>query len=59
MVATAANQALVNLNLNVIIEGAESYLSGTGYKVVEQSVAPGQKVAAGSVITLKFAKSGS
>ena len=59
MVATAANQALVNLNLNVIIEGAESYLSGTGYKVVEQSVAPGQKVAAGSVITLKFAKGGS
>ena len=59
MVAATANQALINLNLNVRIEGADSYLSGTGYKVVAQSVAPGEKVAAGTVITLTFAKSGS
>ena len=59
MVAATANQALVNLNLNVKIEGADSYLSGTGYKVVAQSVAPGQKVAPGTVITLTFKKSGS
>lgn len=59
MVAATANQALINLNLNVRIEGADSYLSGTGYKVVAQSVAPGEKVAAGTVITLTFAKSSS
>ena len=59
MVATTANQALVNLNLNIRIEGADSYLSGTGYKVIAQSVAPGEKVAAGTVITVTFAKSGS
>jgi beta-lactam-binding protein with PASTA domain len=43
----------------VRIEGADSYLSGTGYKVVSQSVAPGQKVAPGTVVTLTFKKSGS
>ena len=59
MVASTANQALINLNLNVRIEGADSYLSGTGYKVVGQSVAPGEKVAPGTVITLTFKKSGS
>ena len=59
MVAATANQALINLNLNVRIEGADSYLSGTGYKVVSQSVAPGQKVAPGTVVTLTFKKSGS
>ena len=59
MVATTANQALINLGLNIRIEGADSYLSGTGYKVVAQSVAPGEKVAAGTVITVTFAKRGS
>lgn len=59
MVAATANQALVNLGLNIRIEGADSYLSGTGYKVVEQSVAPGTKVAMGTVITVRFAKSDS
>ena len=59
MVATTANQALINLGLNIRIEGADSYLSGTGYKVVAQSVAPGEKVAAGTVITVTFAKGGS
>lgn len=56
MVATTANQALINLGLNIRIEGADSYLSGTGYTVVAQSVAPGEKVAAGTVITVTFSK---
>ena len=56
MVAATANQTLINLNLNVKIEGADSYLSGTGYTVVAQSVAAGEKVAAGTVITLTFEK---
>ena len=59
MVAATANQALINLNLNVRIEGADSYLSGTGYKVVAQSGAPGEKVAPGTVFTITFKKSGS
>jgi stage V sporulation protein D (sporulation-specific penicillin-binding protein) len=59
MVAATANQALINLNLNVRIEGADSYLSGTGYKVISQSVKAGEKVAPGTVITLTFKKSGS
>ena len=56
MVAATANQALVNLGLNIRIEGSESYLSGTGYKVVAQSVEPGTKVAQGTVITVTFEK---
>lgn len=56
MVAATANQVLVNLGLNIKIEGSESYLSGTGYKVVAQSVEPGTKVEAGTVITVTFAK---
>ena len=56
MVAAKANQILVNLDLNIALEGNESYLSGTGYKVIAQSVAPGDKVAPGTVITVTFAK---
>ena len=59
MIAITANQTLINLNLNIKIEGADSYLSGTGYKVVAQSVAPGQKGAPGTVITITFKKNGS
>ena len=58
MVAATANQALVNLGLNIKIEGSESYLSGTGYRVIAQSVEPGTKVEAGTVITVIFAKKG-
>ena len=58
MVATTANQILVNLDLNIRLEGNASYLSGTGYKVVAQSVAPGEKVAPGTVITVTFEKKG-
>ena len=56
MVAATANQALVNLDLNIKIEGSASYLSGTGYRVVSQSVPAGTKVAKGTVITVTFAK---
>ena len=59
MVALTANQTLVNLDLNIKIEGSASYLSGTGYRVVAQSVAPGEKVSKGTVITVTFAKKGS
>lgn len=52
--ATNANQVLVNLGLNVKIEGTNNYLSGTEAKVFAQSVAPGTKVAAGTVVTLTF-----
>ncbi len=57
MIAMTANQTLVNHNLNIKIEGSASYLSGTRYKVVSQSVAAGSKVKPGTVITVTFAKS--
>ncbi len=56
MVPSTANQMLVNLDLNIKLEGSASYLSGTGYKAVEQSIAPGEKVAKGTVITVIFKK---
>jgi stage V sporulation protein D (sporulation-specific penicillin-binding protein) len=59
MIALTANQTLVNLDLNIKIEGSLSYLSGTGYRVVSQSVAPNTKVAKGTVITVTFEKKGS
>lgn len=59
MIALTANQTLVNLDLNIKIEGSASYLSGTGYRVVSQSVAPKTKVPKGTVITVTFAKNGS
>ena len=59
MVPATANQVLINLDLNIKIEGSASYLSGSGYTVVSQSVAPGTKVAKGTVITVTFAKKGS
>ena len=59
MVALTANQTLVNLDLNIKIEGSASYLSGTGYRVVSQSVAPNTKVPKGTVITVNFEKKGS
>ncbi len=57
MIATTANQTLINLSLNIRIEGSDSYLSGTGYKVIAQSVEPGTKVKPGTVITVTFGKS--
>lgn len=53
--AVLANASLVNLGLNVKIEGTPHYLSGSKeVVVVEQSVAPGTKVARGTVVTLTF-----
>lgn len=52
--AVAANQTLINLGLNIKIEGTKNYLSGTGAVVVSQSVSPGTKVAAGTVVTVTF-----
>ena len=52
--AAAANQALINLNLNVKIEGTTHYLSGAGTVVYSQSVPAGTMVAPGTVITLNF-----
>ena len=59
MVPATANQVLINKDLNIRLEGSASYLSGSGYTVVSQSVAPGTKVAKGTVITVTFAKKGS
>jgi stage V sporulation protein D (sporulation-specific penicillin-binding protein) len=52
--AAAANQALVNLGLNVKIEGTTHYLSSASTVVYSQSIAAGTKVAPGTVVTLNF-----
>ncbi len=57
--AVFANQSLVNLGLNIKIEGTPHYLSG-GEKVVvvEQSIPAGTKVARGTVVTVTFRYTG-
>ena len=52
--AFAANQILVNANLNIRIEGTDNYMSGSGAIVIEQSIAPGTKVSPGTVVTVTF-----
>lgn len=53
--AVFANQSLINLGLNIKIEGTPHYLSGgESIKVVEQSIAAGTKVAKGTVVTVTF-----
>ena len=54
--SVAANQMLVNLGLNVKIEGANNpYVSETNVPVVvSQSIEAGTKVAAGTVVTVEF-----
>ena len=54
MTAAAANGTLVNLGLNIKIEGTNNYLSGTGARVYSQSVPAGTKVAKGTVVTVTF-----
>ena len=54
MTASAANQTLINLGLNVKIEGTNNYLSGTGARVYAQSIPTGTKVARGTVVTVTF-----
>ena len=53
-IAASANATLINLGLNVKIEGTPQYLYGTEVEVYSQSVEPGTKVSKGSVITLYF-----
>ena len=51
----AANALLVNLGLNVKIEGAQKPTVGDSVAtVVSQSVAPGTTVAPGTVIAVEF-----
>ena len=53
--AALANQMLVNLGLNVKIEGTPHYLSGNDeIVVVAQSHEKGTKVAKGTVVTITF-----
>ena len=55
MTAALANQTLINLGLNVKIEGTPHYLTGNEeIVVVEQSHPKGTKVAKGTVITIIF-----
>ena len=54
MSAQKANAMIINLGLNIKIEGTKNYLTGSGAVVYSQSVAPGTKVAKGEVIILNF-----
>ena len=54
MTAQQANGLIINLGLNIKIEGTKNYLTGSGATVYSQSVASGTKVARGQVITLTF-----
>ncbi len=49
-----ANAILIGLGLNIKIEGSKNHLTGTSARVIEQSIAPGTKVAKGEVIILTF-----
>ena len=53
-IAASANATLINLGLNVKIEGTPQYLFGTDVEVYSQSIEPGTKVSKGTVITLYF-----
>lgn len=52
--AEAANRLIMNENLNIRINGAANYTSGSGATVISQSPAAGTLVPAGTVITLEF-----
>lgn len=52
--AVAANELLANRNLNIRIEGTNNYMSGSGAVAIAQSPAAGEKVEAGTVITVTF-----
>lgn len=55
MTAAHANQTLINLGLNVKIEGTPHYLTGNEeIVVVEQSIPKGTKVAKGTAVTITF-----
>lgn len=52
--AVAANQILINLKLNICIEGTDNYMSGGGATVVSQSIPAGTYVSPGTVVTVTF-----
>ena len=49
-----ANQTLLNHGLNIKIEGAENYESGSSVLTVEQSIPEGTPVPRGTVVTVTF-----
>ncbi len=51
--AQAANQMLINAGLNIRIEGTKNY-TGSGVKVISQSLPKGTVVAKGTVITIEI-----
>lgn len=54
--AKAAHDMLKQLGLNIRIEGTKNYLSGTGPKIVSQSIPAGDEVPVGTVVevTLRY-----
>ncbi len=54
MTAAAANQTLINAGLNIRIKGTKNYLSGTGPRVIAQSVEAGSEVPRGTVVEVTF-----
>ncbi|MBQ8311044.1 MAG: PASTA domain-containing protein [Clostridia bacterium] len=54
MTAVAANQVLIDAGLNIRIEGTKNYLSGTGPKVISQSIAKDTEVPRGTVVEVTF-----
>ena len=54
MPAATARQQLLSLGLNVNIDGATNYDSGTGAVVYEQSPAPGSFATKGEIVRLTF-----
>lgn len=55
MSAAAANRMLINAGLNIRITGTKAHLTGTGAQVIVQSIAAGEMVEPGTVVTLTFA----
>ena len=54
MTAAAANKILIDAGLNIRILGTKNYLSGTGAKVISQSVSAGEVVPIGTVVEVTF-----
>ena len=54
MTAAAANKTLIDAGLNIRILGTKNYLSGTGAKVISQSVSAGEVVPVGTVVEVTF-----
>lgn len=52
--AEAANRLIINENLNIRIDGAANYTSGSGATVISQYPEAGTLVPEGTVITLEF-----